>query len=138
MDARYEDYFEKRLAAYSFRRLAAETPFGEDVQRAVNAGIQAADLPPSISVRPDAVAFLVFNLHEMVLLPTMAIASDQAPQLVREELPRDVATIIGVAARHAQAGFDAELSAHDVVQAVTASWSDLQFAAPWRWEGRTD
>lgn len=137
MDQRYESYFADRLRGYQRERLAAQVPFTEDVQMAVRDGIRAAELPPSISVRPDAVAFLVINLHEMVLLPTTAIEPDRAPSLVHEELPRDVAQIVQGAARQAQAGNDSEVSAHDVLQAVSATWPDLQFAAPWRWEGRT-
>jgi hypothetical protein len=137
MDPRYEAYFARRLASYRRERFAAYAPFGEDVQRVVREGLQAAEMPPPISVRPDAVAFLVINLHEMVVLPTMAIAREETPSLVRDALPRDVANIVQAAAQQAQAGGDSEVSSHDILKAVAARWSDLQFAAPWRWEGQT-
>lgn len=137
MDPRYEAYFESRLAGYRSQRLAAQIPFTDDVARAIGEGIRAAELPPQISVRPDALAFLLINLHEMVVLPTTVIAPGEAPSLVGQELPNDVTTIVRSASQYAQESGDSEVSAHDVMQAVSASWSDLQFAATWRWEGQT-
>jgi hypothetical protein len=143
MNPRYEAYFDRWLSGERRERIPrvlrrAQGLSARDVETAVNEGIRAAALPPEISIRPDTVAFLVINLHEMVVLPTAGVeGADESRGLLREVLPGDVTQIVRRAAEYAEMRPDSELTPHSVLRAVTETWSQLQFAQPWRWEGDT-
>jgi hypothetical protein len=132
MGPEYSRYFEGRLE--SARDYATETPFGEEVYDAIRRGVEAADLPPHLRVRPDAEFFLLLNFYEFVVSPATAVEDADAQQLIGELVPTDVRQIVESAAQRVADQGGAELSGHDVVQALADNWDRLAFVEFLRWE----
>ena len=86
-----------------------------------------------VSVRPDAVHFLRVNLHQMVAKPLFRGAERSSTRLhpgeLKEDLMHDTRMILREAAR---AGGD-EVSGHEIVNALSRSWTLLRVAASNIW-----
>jgi hypothetical protein len=91
-------------------------------------------LPPHLRVRPDAEFFLLLNFYEFVVSPATAVEDADAQQLIGELVPTDVRQIVESAAQRVADHGGAELSGHDVVQALADNWDRLAFVEFLRWE----
>lgn len=94
---------------------------------AVDGAIAAHDLHRRL--RPDARHLLLTNVHQMIVLPLLAPATDRDPRELlngfRQDLLHDVSVVLGRAA--AQTGYeDGEISGHAVIAALADTWSELK------------
>lgn len=88
----------------------------------------------TVSVRPDAVHFLRVNLHQMIAKPLFRGAERSSivrlhPGELKEDLKHDTRMVLREAAR---AGGD-EVSGHEIVNALSRSWTLLRVAASNIW-----
>lgn len=132
MGERYDAYFRQQLARFSTERIASRVRFAEDAERIVAEGMQRLDLPP-YTIKPEAVYFLVVSLHEMILGPAAAV-NEQELGRIRDALPDDVVTILNEALRRTAAGNDADVTGHDVVDAISTTWPRLASTSLLNWE----
>jgi hypothetical protein len=87
-----------------------------------------------LEVRSDAQLFLLLVGGELVAKPVAAVGPEEAAELP-EILAEDAATIIRNAAERADEG---EISAHSVVDGLSASWEDLRSARFRIWDRHRD
>lgn len=136
MDERYEGYFDQEWETFPSRRPPVDQSLAQAVQRAVARGIERADIPTGVTVRSDAKTFLAVNLYEMVARPANQVDRSSVQGLISDALPSDTQRIVADAGQQAAQAGEAEVSAHRILRAVARQWSNLNFAAPWRWEER--
>jgi hypothetical protein len=98
----------------------------EDVRRAIEDANAAVDG----RLREDAKALLAVNFHDMVLLPLRA-----GGRLSDGEITDAIASDIRLLAERAvEIAESAEVSAHQIVDALGRSWSDLRIGQMDLWE----
>jgi hypothetical protein len=138
VDDQFRDYFRQRVSAYEkrlgpeglrgfiLRRLSAGDAYPQSV--AEEAGRRALDAARAeaerqgLELRGDAELLILFLAQDLVAEPVAAVTPEEA-----RDLPAIVAEdVIRVVAQSAEISSDREISAHSIIDGLSASWDQLE------------
>lgn len=145
MDPRFEPYFRARVEQIGRVGLTRVSPSGAlvdagapdryevSVFRAVERGMDSSRFMMPVQIRPDAELMLHLAFTELVAQPMRSVRGSQVSRNeVLSVIEADVRRIMEAAAGEKPAG--EPLSAHDIVRAVSWSWSELRSASFELWD----
>lgn len=125
---------------FGFPRTGREVEFGETIRSAIETASEAVRRRNGTEVRPDAKYFLLLNLLQMLAMPIL-IARREDPGRVEEDAAYDVDLILRdasesrIAPTQSPSNDRLEISAHQVIDAVSRNWSKLRLSRVRIWDG---
>jgi hypothetical protein len=150
MDERFEDYFRREVKAneYPFylrgvrSRRFTRRPLPPDDYAAIadDTGRQALEVARGeaerlgLTLRPDAELLILFLARDLVAAPVAAVTPQEAGELP-SVVSGDVARVVS---RCAERGDGREISAHSIVDGLSASWDQLRSGGFRVWDSAGD
>jgi hypothetical protein len=95
-----------------------------------------AELELENQLRADARLFLLVNFHELILIPLLRTGRtdvDQSTARIQHDLIRILDTARSLAHSRSPAGSEVYVSGHTVVDALAASWNELELTSTGIW-----
>lgn len=136
MDPEYDDYFNRRLSGRLGRPFSREAvyPSGDPVLRVTARALDAAEaaVPSRLTLRSDARWLLYLLASELVSGPVLSVQSSEpfgAAEELANDLREDAARLVVSASTGMVRG--GEITAHGIIDALSANWSNLR-VAEWR------